>query len=53
MTLDIKIEKRTLNFSEDKKEMFVAKADRNGVIDAEKMAKVIAKDTGVIRHRSR
>lgn len=46
MALDIKIEKRTLNFSEDKKEVFVAKADRNGVIDTEKMAKVIAKDTG-------
>lgn len=46
MALDIKIEKRTLNFSEDKKEVFVATADRNGVIDTEKMAKVIAKDTG-------
>ena len=46
MALDIKIEKRTLNFSEDKKEVYVAKADRNGVIDTEKMAKVIAKDTG-------
>ena len=29
MSLDIKIEKRTLNFSEDKKEVFVAKVDRN------------------------
>lgn len=46
MALDIKIEKRTLNFSEDKKEVYVAKADRNGVIDTEKMARVIAKDTG-------
>ena len=53
MPLDIKIEKRTLNFSEDKKEVFVATADRNGVIDTEKMAKVIAKDTGHVRHRLR
>ena len=46
MPLDIKIEKRTLNFSDDKKEVYVATADRNGVIDTEKMARVIAKDTG-------
>lgn len=46
MALDVKIRKRTLNFSEDKKEVYVATADRNGVIDTEKMAKVIAKDTG-------
>lgn len=46
MALDIKIEKRTLNFMDDKKEVYVATADRNGVIDTEKMAKVIAKDTG-------
>lgn len=47
MPLDIKIEKRTLNFlKDDKKEVYVAKADRNGVIDTDKMAKVIAKDTG-------
>ena len=46
MPLDVKIEKRTLNFQEDKKEVFVAVPDRNGVIDTDKMARVIAKDTG-------
>ena len=46
MALDIKIEKRKLNFQEDKKEVFVAVPDRNGVIDTDKMARAIAKDTG-------
>lgn len=46
MALDIKKEKRTLNFTEDKKEVYVAKADRNNVIDTEKMAEEIAMDTG-------
>ena len=46
MPLDIKIEKRTLNFQDDKKEVYVAVPDRNGVIDTDKMARVIAKDTG-------
>ena len=46
MALDIKIEKRKLNFMEDKKEVFVAVPDRNGVIDTDKMAREIAVDTG-------
>ena len=46
MPLDVKIEKRVLNFTDEKKEVFVAKADRNGVIDTDKISKVIAKDTG-------
>lgn len=46
MALDIKIEKRKLNFTDEKKEVYVATPDRNGVIDTEKMSKVIAKDTG-------
>lgn len=46
MALDIKIEKRKLNFKEDKKEVFVAVPDRNGVIDTDKMAREIAVDTG-------
>ena len=46
MALDIKIEKRKRNFTEEKKEVYVATPDRNGVIDTEKMAKVIAKDSG-------
>lgn len=48
MPLDIKVEKRTLNFQGDKKEVFVDVPDRNGVIDTDKMARVIAKDTGVL-----
>lgn len=46
MAIDVKKEKRTLNYREDKKEVFVVTADRNGVIDTEKMAKEIAVDTG-------
>ena len=46
MALDIKIEKRKLNFHEHKKEVFVAVPDRNGVIDTDKMAREIAVDTG-------
>ena len=46
MPLDIKIKKRILNFQEDKKEVFVAVPDRNGVIDTDKMARAVAKDTG-------
>lgn len=46
MALDIKIEKRRLNFHEHKKEVFVAVPDRNGVIDTDKMAREIAVDTG-------
>ena len=46
MALDIKIERKKLNYREDKKEIFVATADRNGVIDTDKMANEIAKDTG-------
>ena len=46
MALDIKIEKRKLNFHEHKKEVFVAVPDRNGVIDTDQMAREIAVDTG-------
>lgn len=46
MALDVKKEKRTLNYREDKKEVFVVTADRNGVIDTDKMAREIAVDTG-------
>ena len=46
MPLDIKIKKRKLDFQEDKKEVFVAVPDRNGVIDTDKMARAVAKDTG-------
>ena len=46
MALDVKKGKRTLNYREDKKEVFVVTADRNGVIDTDKMAREIAVDTG-------
>lgn len=46
MPLDVKIEKKTLNFTDDKKEVYVASADRNGVIDSDKIAQEVALDTG-------
>ena len=46
MALDVKKEKRKLNYREDKKEVFVVVPDRNNVIDTDKMAKEIAVDTG-------
>lgn len=46
MALDVKKEKRRLNYREDKKEVYVVVADRNRVIDTEKMANEIAVDTG-------
>lgn len=46
MALDIKIEKRKLNFQDDKKEVYVAVPDRNNVIETDKMANEIAIDTG-------
>lgn len=46
MALDVKKAKRKLNYRDDKKEVFVVTADRNGVIDTDKMAKEIAVDTG-------
>lgn len=42
MALDVKKEKRTLNYREDKKEVFEVTADRNGVIDTDKMARIPA-----------
>lgn len=46
MALDIKIEKRKLNFQDDKNEVYVAVLDRNNVIETDKMANEIAIDTG-------
>ena len=46
MPLDVKISKRKLNFTEEKKEVYVASADRNRVIETDKIAGEIAVDTG-------
>ena len=46
MGVHVKIRKRTLNFTEEKKQIYVAEADRGDVIDAKKIAQLIAQDTG-------
>ena len=46
MGVNVKIRKRTLNFTEEKKQIYVAEADRGDVIDAKKIAQLIAQDTG-------
>lgn len=46
MAIKVNVEKMTLNFTEDKKEIYVARADRGSVIDTEKLAEEVAMDTG-------
>lgn len=46
MGVNVKIAKKVLNFTEDKKEIYVAQADRGDVIDSNKIAELIAQDTG-------
>lgn len=46
MALEVNIKKRTLHFTEDKKEIYVATADRGSVITTEKMASEISDETG-------
>ena len=46
MSLNLKVQKKVLHFTKEKKEVFVAAPDRGNVIDAEKIADLIAKDTG-------
>ncbi len=46
MSLNLKVQKKTLHFTKEKKEVYVASPDRGNVIDAEKIADLIAKDTG-------
>ena len=46
MGMNVKIRKKTLNFTKEKKQIYVAQADRGDVIDADKIAALIAKDTG-------
>lgn len=44
--MKVAVEKMTLNFTEEKKEVFVARAKRGSVIDTRKLAEDVAVDTG-------
>lgn len=46
MAVPLQIEKKTLHFTEDKKQVYVAKANRGNVIDTDKIAEFVAQDTG-------
>ena len=46
MGMNVKIRKKTLNFTKEKKQIYVAQADRGDVIDADNIAALIAQDTG-------
>ena len=46
MGMNVKIRKKILNFTKEKKQIYVAQADRGDVIDADKIAALIAQDTG-------
>lgn len=46
MALEIKKSKRVLNYTDEKREVYVATADRHGVINSDKLAEEIAVDTG-------
>ena len=46
MGMNVKISKKVLHFTKEKKEIYVAQADRGDVIDSDKIAELIAKDTG-------
>ncbi len=46
MAIKVQVEKMTLNFTEEKKEIYVARADRGSVIDTDKLAEEVAMDTG-------
>ena len=46
MSVQVIVKKMKLNFTDEKKEIYVAAADRGDVIDANKIAELVAKDTG-------
>ena len=46
MGINVKVAKKVLHFTKEKKEIYVAKADRGDVIGPDKIAELIAKDTG-------
>lgn len=45
MAIKVNIEKMKLGFTEEKKEVYVARADRGSVIDTDKLAEEVALDT--------
>lgn len=45
MAIKVNIEKMKLGFTDEKKEVYVARADRGSVIDTEKLAQEVALDT--------
>lgn len=46
MALEVTIKKRTLHFTDDKQEIYVATADRGSMIDTKKIAKYVSEETG-------
>ena len=46
MGVTVKVAKKVLHFTKEKKEIYVARADRGDVIDSDKIAMLIAQDTG-------
>ena len=46
MGVTVKVRKKVLHFTKEKKEIYVAQADRGDVIGPDKIAELIAKDTG-------
>ena len=46
MGVNIKTQKKVLHFTQEKKEIYVAKVERGDVIGPDKIAELIAKDTG-------
>ena len=46
MGVSVAIQKQVLNFDENKKTVYVAKAQRSDVITSDKIAKYVAQDTG-------
>lgn len=46
MAIKVQVEKMKLGFTEEKKEIYVARADRGSVIDTSKLSEEVAMDTG-------
>lgn len=46
MGVNVKTQKKVLHFTQEKKEIYVAKVERGDVIGPDKIAELIAKDTG-------
>lgn len=46
MAINALVQKRKLNFTEEKKEIYVATAQRGDVIDTDKISQFVAQDTG-------